>query len=148
MRSCPQSVIMKNITSLTKNFLGGFEMKHLKRRLTAAILSVLLATSSFTAAPISVTAATTEETEAGECIGANDVADETPKSGITGDCTWELDEEGTLTISGNGCMENYNDTSFQSRWAHWRGSIKSIIIRKGVTGIGDYAFLDVKILPM
>ena len=116
-------------------------MKHLKRRLTAAILSVLLATSSFTAAPISVTAATTEETEAGECIGANDVADETPKSGITGDCTWELDEEGTLTISGNGCMENYNDTSFQSRWAHWRGSIKSIIIRKGVTGIGDYAFL-------
>ena len=38
-------------------------MKHFKRKLTAAILSVLLATSSFTAASLSVTAATTEETE-------------------------------------------------------------------------------------
>ncbi len=29
------------------------------------------------------------------------------KSGITGDCTWTLDDKGTLTISGNGAMGDY-----------------------------------------
>ncbi len=133
-------------------------MKHLKRKLTAAILSVLLATSSFTAAPISVTAATIEETEAGEDIGANetdgandevsaaenDSVGEAPTSGTTGDCTWEIDEEGTLTISGNGGMkESYYSST---EWEYWRKSdIKKLIICNGVTSIGYCAFNDMNL---
>ncbi|MEE0857277.1 MAG: leucine-rich repeat protein [Ruminococcus sp.] len=128
-------------------------MKHLKRKLTAAILSVLLATSSFTAAPISVTAATIEETEAGEDIGANETEEsadrvgaaendsvgEAPTSGTTGDCTWTLDDDGTLTISGNGRMGDYYVISNLPEWGN---SIKSVIIRNGVTAIGSWAFYD------
>ncbi len=124
-------------------------MKHLKRKLTAAILSVLLATSSFTVAPINVIAATTEAAEADEGIGANETAEvgaaesnsvgEIIASGITGDCTWVLDEEGTLTISGNGSMKDYNEYPY---YPEWGTKIKSVIIRKGVTAIGVSAFSD------
>ena len=131
-------------------------MKNLKRKLTAAILSVLLATSSFTAAPISVTAATIEETEAGEGIGANetdeandevgaaenDSVGAAPTRGTTGDCTWEIDEEGTLTISGNGRMKEYRylDDDLRPEWYDWSEKIKSVIISNGVTYIGGAAF--------
>ena len=54
-------------------------------------------------------------------------------SGTTGDCTWKLEGE-TLTISGNGAMENYN-SSTRPLW-----SITEVIIENGVTNIGDYAF--------
>ena len=123
-------------------------MKNLKRKLTAAILSVLLATSSFTAAPVSVAAATTE---ADGGIGANEAADkvgategysedeEEPTSGVTGDCTWELDEEGTLTISGNGSMESYDEYSHRPEW-RWGYNVRKVIISNGVTTIGSYAF--------
>ncbi len=123
-------------------------MKNLKRKLTAAILSVLLATSSFTVAPISVAAATTE---ADGGIGANEAADkvgategysedeEEPTSGVTGDCTWELDEEGTLTISGNGSMESYDEYSHRPEW-RWGYNVRKVIISNGVTTIGSYAF--------
>ena len=67
-------------------------------------------------------------------------------SGTTGDCTWTLDDEGTLTISGEGEMGNYiesdYDTSatFQSR--PWGTEITSVVIEDGVTGIGKGAFAN------
>ena len=57
-------------------------------------------------------------------------------SGTTGDCHWELDDEGTLTISGNGAMADYNSIN-----APWKGDkVKSVIIEDGVTNIGAWAF--------
>ena len=84
-----------------------------------------MVTTTFFAIPLNVSA---EET-ADFSLGAT--------SGITGDCTWKLDDEGTLTISGNGKMGNYNYWQHQTPWER---NIKSIIIEKGVTSICDYAF--------
>ena len=58
-------------------------------------------------------------------------------SGTTGDCTWTLDEEGVLTISGNGAMSDYGFDNY----APWKSDkIKSVIIENGVTNIGNVAF--------
>lgn len=60
-------------------------------------------------------------------------------SGTCGDnVTWTLDDNGTLTISGTGDMENY--VAYNSSPFYDNGSIKSIIIEKGITSISDYAF--------
>ena len=53
--------------------------------------------------------------------------------------TWKL-ENGTLTISGEGAMYNYERQSSQS--APWRDkNIINVVIEDGVTTIGKYAFL-------
>ncbi len=58
---------------------------------------------------------------------------------------WTLDDSGVLTISGSGAMYNYTDTS--SGYAPWfeiRSAIKSVVIKDGVTSIGNYAFFACK----
>lgn len=60
------------------------------------------------------------------------------KSGTTGDCTWTLN--GTvLTISGNGKMGNYY---YFNNEAPWGKNIIEVVIKDGVTGVGDYTFYD------
>ena len=49
--------------------------------------------------------------------------------------TWTLSSDGTLTISGTGDMED-------SPWLSQRDEIKKVVIKDGVTGIGEYAFRD------
>ena len=58
------------------------------------------------------------------------------KSGTTGECTWTLDSDGVLTISGNGKMKDY---SFNER-KPWETSITKVVIENGVTSIGNWAF--------
>ena len=65
--------------------------------------------------------------------------------------SWKL-EDGTLTISGVGAMEDYKATKETNPWGGskitgtnvpwWndRDSIQHIVIEDGVTSIGDYAF--------
>ncbi|MED9970341.1 MAG: hypothetical protein UFA98_10080, partial [Ruminococcus sp.] len=60
-------------------------------------------------------------------------------SGITGDCTWTLDDEGTLVISGNGEMGQYTYGEFNIP-SPWGKSIKKVIINEGITKIARYAF--------
>ncbi len=48
--------------------------------------------------------------------------------------------EGTLVIVGTGPMDDYTSTS--KFWDNLRSNIKSIIIDKGVTRIGNYAFYN------
>ncbi len=52
--------------------------------------------------------------------------------------TWTLDDEGTLTISGNGKMKDYgfDDNS----WYPKSKNIKKVVINNGVTSIGGGAF--------
>ena len=65
-------------------------------------------------------------------------------SGTCGDnLTWTLDDSGTLTISGTGAMEDYNpNTQNYAPWGTYseNDTIKKVIIRNGVTNIGDQAF--------
>ncbi len=53
---------------------------------------------------------------------------------------WKLDSDGTLTISGSGKMKDY-DSSITT-WSGYQSSIKSVIIKSGVTSIGENAFRD------
>ena len=101
------------------------------KKFVSIILAIIIATSVFTVVPITVSATETES----EAIGAD--------SGTTGDCTWTLDDEGTLTISGNGDMDDY-DSENPAPWdpdAYWGSTkIKKVIIENGVTSIGWEAF--------
>ena len=63
-------------------------------------------------------------------------------SGTCGDkLTWNLDDTGTLTISGTGEMTDYSSLS-SVPWYNKRTSIKQVTIENGVTGIGDKSFCD------
>ena len=52
--------------------------------------------------------------------------------------TWKLDSKGVLTISGSGKMYDYEDYGFEDM----RSKIKEIVIKKGITRVGDNAFYD------
>ena len=56
-----------------------------------------------------------------------------------GNLTWKLDADGTLTISGTGAMKNY-DYDNPSPATQKKGSVKKVVIEKGVTSIGNSAF--------
>ena len=80
-------------------------------------------------------------------VPAEELTLEAPKlssaaaSGTCGaDLTWTLDDEGTLTISGNGAMDQWNYG--KAPWYNNRTAIKKLQINSGVTGIGEYAFYN------
>ena len=63
--------------------------------------------------------------------------------GADGDnLTWELTEDGTLTISGMGNMMDWTKTSNPDNapWYSWRSSITKVVMESGVTSVGGEAF--------
>lgn len=71
------------------------------------------------------------------CIHAAEIVD-SGTCGAQGDnLTWTLDSEGTLTISGEGEMADYN---YDTSPFYANSNIKSVSIGNGVTSIGVYAF--------
>ena len=56
---------------------------------------------------------------------------------IHAEITWNLSDDGTLTISGTN-MPNYSTGS--TPWYSQRGAIKNVVIENGVTSIGSQAF--------
>ena len=69
-------------------------------------------------------------------LPVNALAAETVSSGSCGsNLTWELDSDGTLTISGTGEMNYYN-----TPWESNRSEIKKVILKNGVTSICREAF--------
>jgi len=65
-------------------------------------------------------------------------------SGICGadgdNLSWNLSDEGVLTISGVGEMFDYHRNKIKKPWNDNRQNIKSVIIEEGVTNISDFAF--------
>lgn len=72
-----------------------------------------------------------------------DMAKNVPTSGTAGpNITWEL-KNGTLYIQGTGAMDNYSYSELSSRpWDPYKNKIKSVMIKKGITKIGKYAFYE------
>ncbi len=68
--------------------------------------------------------------------GANDIA---AQGTLDGGLTWKLIKAGTLTISGNGAMPDFESIAEQP-WSDNSDSIYKVVIENGVTGIGDCAF--------
>lgn len=66
-------------------------------------------------------------------------------SGTWGNLNWELDTEGTLSISGSGAMNDF-DYSSSSAWRESKTTIKTVELAIGITSIGNYAFEDCSIL--
>ena len=64
----------------------------------------------------------------------------------TGKCganiTWELDDNMTLTLSGSGGTWNYWTESNQSPFYSIADKIKKVVIKDGITGLGDYLFYN------
>ena len=64
--------------------------------------------------------------------GVQTQADDGTTSGTCGaNATWTLDENGVLTISGNGAIKNSGFKSY---------TIKEVVIEEGITEIGSIAF--------
>lgn len=69
------------------------------------------------------------------------------QSGICGinggdNLKWVLDDNGTLTISGSGEMDDYDYIGKTPPWENTRDSIINIIIKPDVASIGEHAFQD------
>ena len=93
-------------------------MKKTLKRFTAVLLSLMLA---FGAMPFTAFAATS-----GDC-GTN--------------VHWSLSQDGTLSITGSGEMENYTASTY-APWDEYSDSVTKITVSSGVTKIGNYAFYD------
>ncbi len=62
------------------------------------------------------------------------------QSGSCGEnATWEFYENGTLKISGSGAMTDYA-TYKDTPWRTFRHLIKTVVIGKDITSVGNYAF--------
>ena len=101
-----------------------------KKRFLAMMLSILMILSFASFLPQSaftdgttMTASAANTAESGKC-GEN--------------VYWSLSDDGVLTISGKGEMTIYDgeDSPFENR-----SDIKSVVIKSGVTSIGDCAFM-------
>ena len=56
--------------------------------------------------------------------------------------TWELDSDGTLTISGTGKMKDYNNSNGSPWSVNVKKAIQTVVIGKDVTSIGSCAFYN------
>ncbi|MCR5450729.1 MAG: leucine-rich repeat protein [Solobacterium sp.] len=78
----------------------------------------------------------TEITDEGEPAEEGEV-----ESIITASCgdnlTWSYSKN-TLTISGYGDMDDFSEGT--APWAQYKDTLKTVIVKSGVTSIGDYAF--------
>ncbi|MDR0603122.1 MAG: leucine-rich repeat domain-containing protein [Bacteroidales bacterium] len=75
---------------------------------------------------------------------ANKTMAQVVASGTTGGCAWEITGTSpnyTLTISGNGAMENYFYSTY-TPWYSYHDYIKILDIQQGVTIIGSSTFSD------
>ncbi len=62
---------------------------------------------------------------------------------IHAEITWDLSDNGTLTISGTDMPQyTYYEHNSSVPWFSQRDKIKKVIIEKGVTNIGNYAFFQ------
>ncbi|MBQ1507590.1 MAG: hypothetical protein IIZ36_04120 [Ruminococcus sp.] len=79
--------------------------KRVFRRFTAVLLSVMLAASAPAFQLTSFAAETVDD------VGAEAVDNVGAASGTTGDCVWSVDDNGVLTISGNGATGDYESST-------------------------------------
>jgi len=59
---------------------------------------------------------------------------------------WELDDNGVLTISGEGPMKDFDKS--KAPWLKHHSLIEEVVIEDGVTSIGSYAFAEVNKVTM
>ena len=64
-----------------------------------------------------------------------------PKSGETGQLLWRYDpKDSSLTLSGAGALPDY--PIGKAPWVEFNDQIDTVVLKEGVTRIGDYAFYN------
>ena len=60
--------------------------------------------------------------------------------------SWKLDADGVLTITGAGPMADYGQPASDNcaPWRTYANDIKKVVVQKGVTAIGSYAFASLE----
>ena len=53
--------------------------------------------------------------------------------------SWKVDENGTLTISGNGAINHDDERNEEYPWVVQNSAIKKVVFEKGITVVGFYA---------
>jgi hypothetical protein len=75
--------------------------------------------------------------------GFKDYVGDGELTGETGHLTWLLSSDGTLTISGEGAMADYDNVVVDDvPWYAYKSSITTVVIEEGVTHIGSWAFYE------
>ncbi len=92
------------------------------------------------------------------CVGLPLVAAEEPTIVDSGTCgenlMWTLDNEGTLTISGEGRMDSFgwsrdealNMLITTAPWRQYHGDIRTVLLEDGVTSVGYGSFYGCSVL--
>ncbi len=106
--------------------------RHRSRTMLTALLLILLLCFAPLGAPVATFAA--------ETFAAQKVT--ILHEGTSGsDITWQLDSNGTFTLSGTGYTLHYTGPgSGDAPWLKYHDQIRTVVIEEGVTGIGNYAF--------
>ncbi len=55
---------------------------------------------------------------------------------------WTLSDDGTLTISGDGSMDNYDPENAPAPWAEFADDITAVTVESGAENLGEYAFFE------
>jgi len=63
------------------------------------------------------------------------------RGGCGENLTWELNDKGTLTISGTGAMTDW-ESKIKVPWDVFRDEIIEVVVEDGAASIGDYAFCN------
>ncbi len=80
------------------------------------------------------------ETSQSEKITVNRKESVRTVTGMCGDrAVWLLDNNGTLTVSGFGDMDNW-ETGDLVPWKNYKDSIRAVVVSSGVTSVGERAF--------
>ena len=102
--------------------------KHQKRLSAVLSATILLSSFSLTAYPLDFDAKEISAEKVGESSG-----------NLGYNVKWTLSDDGTLSITGEGAMDSLKGVSYYP-WYSSKKSVKKIVIEKGITGIGDFAF--------
>lgn len=109
---------------------GERNMRNVKRRglsiLTALALTLGLCTPLGGLLP---------EAEAAEIVAQGDTS-------VQGDIHWELDSEGTFTLSGDGRPPMVSASMQITPWDDYKDQIRRVVIEDGVWNTGEYSFSD------
>ena len=108
------------------------------KRLLALFLAFAMVLSM---CPVQAFATEAEEPEENEAVAVDFEDEETVDGGSCGDgVNWVLTQDGTLIISGQGEMEDYQ--SSYAPWYDYYEEIYAIVIEDGVESIGTSAFYE------
>ncbi len=83
---------------------------------------------------------TEKDDTGGDSDGGND-ANIVDQGDLGSGITWKFDRGGTLTVSGKGEMTTFFDSG-DAPWYVHKNEIKKVVLSKGLTNVGNYAFTD------